>query len=126
MKLEFIAAGAPDRPLLRIFDFQTAEAAGLKALFDSLADGSRTSIGLVKDAMLESINGCELHMHLGAKDLGVTQSSALGFECVLTPDGWLNVAGLAEPFCEHAAPNTYQWLNEDGPISLLLSPSGTW
>jgi hypothetical protein len=40
-------------------------------------------------------------------------------EWTLTAARWSNVAGLAEPFCETAHANTYQWLSDDGKISLL-------
>jgi hypothetical protein len=126
MKLQFLADGAQDCPLIRLYEFQTTDAARLKALFDSLADGSRTEVSLVEEIDVESIDGCQLDLRVGARDVGVVQIGSLSFECVLTATRWFDVASLTEPFCKAAEANTFQWLNEDGPISLLLSASGAW
>ncbi len=39
---------------------------------------------------------------------------------------WEQVADLIRPFCEEAKPGNYQWLDESGDISLLLSVNGQW
>ena len=67
-----------------------------------------------------------LYLRLGSHDLGVVQTGPLSFECVLTKEGWSEVADLMEPFCEPENMKGYQWLNEDGEVSLLLSPDGLW
>jgi hypothetical protein len=126
MKLQYLPDGSPDSPLIRLYDFQPAEAARLKELFDSLANGSRTSAPLHEQIGIESVDACHLDLRLGAQDVGIVQKGALTFECALTAEGWSEVASFVEPFCEAAEAQTYQWLNQDGKISFLLSPSGKW
>ncbi len=48
-------------------------------------------------------------------------SGHFNFECVLIPDGWSNVNGLLEPFC-NANTAGFQWLTHDGGVSLLHLP----
>jgi hypothetical protein len=125
VKLQFLAYGAPDCPLVRLFAFDTTEAKQLKQIFDSLASGSRDSISL-EQPLIHSVDGSQLTLRIGTQDAGVLQRTRSDFECLLTDEGWANVAFLAEPFCRSAEPNRYQWLNEDSEISLLLSPDGGW
>ncbi len=126
MKLQFLPDGSPDCPLIRLYDFEAAAALRLKELFDCLAVGSRTSISLHEQNGIEPVDGCQLNLRVGKRDTGIVPKGPFTFECDLTPEGWADVALLIEPFCEAAKANTYQWLNEDGQIALLLSPAGTW
>jgi hypothetical protein len=127
MKLEFLASGAPDLHLIRLFDFRMSEALRLREVFNRLATGSLMGTSLEEEVEIEAIGGCQLDLRVGRRDCGVLQTSPLGFECVLTADRWSDAAYLMDPFCESEKPGgTYQWLNEDGPISLLLSPDGSW
>jgi hypothetical protein len=126
MKLQFLPDGSPDCPLIRLYDFEAADVVRLKELFDSLAAGSRTDISLHEQKGIEPVGGCQLKLRVGKRDTGIVQKGPFTFECDLTPARWADVASLTEPFGEAAEANTYQWLNEDGQISLLLSPNGTW
>jgi hypothetical protein len=126
MKLQFLADGSPDCPLIRLYDFQAAESVRLKTLFERLANGSLGYVSLHQQPGIEPIDGCQLNLHVGKRDTGIVQTAGSFFECSLSPERWSDVAALAEPFCEAARPNSYQWLNEDGEISLLLSPDGKW
>ena len=126
MKMQFLPDGSPDRPLIRLYDFEPADALLLKELFDSLANGLRTDVSLHEQKGIEPVDGCQLSLRLGKRDTGIVQKGPFTFECDLTPAGWADVASLTEPFSEAAEANTYQWLNEEGQISLLLSPDGKW
>jgi hypothetical protein len=126
MKLQYLADGSPDCPLIRLYDFQPSEAERLKELFDSLANGSRTSALLHEQTGIESVDACHLDLRLGTRDVGIAQKGLLAFECTLTREGWSEVASLVEPFCAAAKAETHQWLTQDGKISLLISPSGRW
>ena len=97
------------------------------ALFRGLADGSQQHIRLHDQVGVEAIQGCQLDLLLGSHDRGIEQTSPNTFACVLTSEGWAEVANLTEPFCEAVdLRGHYQWLNEDGRVSLLLSPTGAW
>jgi len=126
MKLQFLPDGSPDCPLIRLYDFEAAEVRELKDLFDSLAAGSRTDISLHEQKGIESVDGCQLNLRVGSRDTGIVQKGPFAFECDLTPARWADVASLTGTLGEPAEANTYQWLNEDGQISLLLSPNGMW
>jgi hypothetical protein len=126
MKLQFLADGSPDCQLIRLYEFQVDEVGRLKDLFDSLANGSRTEISLHEQKDIEAVDGCKLDLRVSQRNAGIFQKERLTFECRLTEARWSDVASLVEPLCESARAHTYQWLNEDGQISLLLSPTGTW
>jgi hypothetical protein len=126
MKLEFLAEGSPDCPLIRLYDFLAADAQRLKELFDCLATGSRTNISLHRQPGIEPVDGCQLNLRVDNRNAGIVQKGPFVFECNLTQARWSDIASLTESFCEVARPNTHQWLNEDGRVSLLLSPDGRW
>ena len=126
MKMEFLPDGSPDCPLIRLYEFSVAEVQELRRFCMSLADGSATCIALHQQPGITAIGGCELNLRIDKRDVGLLQSKTMKFDCALTDEGWREVADLAEPFCDKVGPNTYQWLNEDGEVSLLLSPSGQW
>jgi len=126
MKLQFLADGSQDCPLIRMYDFNEEEVVRLKRLFGLLADRSATSVKLHEQAGIEPIDGCQLNLQVGKRNTGVVRRGTSTFECSLTSERWSDVASLAEPFCAVAEAGTCQWLNEDGEISLLLSPKGGW
>ena len=125
MKLEFLGAGSPDCPLIRLYDFDLAEAQSLRKLVKCLRDGSRESVSLGEEPWIDSVKGCRLTLRLGDGEQGVRQSGPSSFDCALTAANWDNVEGLLEPFCESQATG-FQWLCSEGKISLLLSRDGRW
>lgn len=125
MKLEYIAAGSDDCPLIRLFEFTLAEVEELRKLVRSLVSGERQSVALQNEAWAAPIGGCQLSLRRGNRDRGVRQVEPLTFECVLSPDGWSNVEGLLDPFCDSDTTG-FQWLTHDGRVSLLISQSGKW
>ncbi len=125
MKLEFLADGSQDCPLIRLYDFESEEAVGLRQIFISLSDGTRDSVPLDGERGFESIGGCRFTLRLGKRDLGVMQKAKAEFDCVLTQEGWDDMAWRLEPFCKSGG-SGYQWLNEEGNVSLLLSKTGQW
>ena len=126
MKLEYLSGGSPDCPLIRMYEFTPNEAIDLKAIFDCLANGAIIECALHEQKGVEPVAGCQLNLRVGSRDRGIHQLGPLAFECMLTTEGWFEVADLAEPFCKNTNKGSFQWLNADGPISLLLSPSGKW
>lgn len=125
MKLEFLASGSPDCPLIRLYEFNSEEAYQLRRMALQLARRKETAVLLHKDSSVVAIGGCELRLKKGEKDLGASQISFLKFECILSPSGWLQVADLIRPFTRGAA-NGYQWLSETGTVKILLSCDGKW
>ena len=125
MKLEFIASGARDCPLIRFYEFSRPEAQRLRELLKALLDGSQKSVALDEQPGIEPIQGCRLTARLGELDQGVRQTGPSSFGWSLTSSGWDNIEGLLEPFCESDSAG-FQWLTNTGNISLLLSRNGTW
>lgn len=126
MKLQYLHNGSADCPLIRLYEFTPGEVMKLKEMFDSLALGSHTNLQLHRQAFIEPVDRCQLDLRLATSDVGILQTAPGSFTGALTQGAWADVAGLTDPLCGRFEPNTYQWLNEDGPVSLLLSHSGTW
>ena len=78
MKLEYIPDGELDTPLIRIYDFQPADAVRLRGLMNDLASGETDSVQLHEMAGLTSMNDCRLTLKLGSRDQGVFQSHQRG------------------------------------------------
>ena len=125
MKLEFLATGSPDCPLIRLYEFTRAQALSLRELVKSLSIGSRESISLSEQPWIESVKDCQLTLRFGDGGHGIRQSKASTFECVFNADEWSDVEWLLEPFCE-SDPTGFQWLSRKGEASLLLSHDGRW
>ena len=125
MKLEFLAEGSPDCPLIRLYSFTRAEVLRLREIVDQLVAERIQVIALHDELGIKAIGGCHLELRLGKRDEGVVQPAPLQLECILSDEGWLDVSELMQPFCETNA-NGFQWLVRKGPISLLLSVDGKW
>jgi len=125
MKLEFLAEGSPDCPLIRLYSFTPAEALCLNATVDQLDDGGTQEVALHREPFIEPVDACFLTLRLGKRDQGIVPRAPFQFECILSDEGWLDVSALLRPFCETDTKG-FQWLVEQGPISLLLSVDGKW
>jgi len=125
MKLEFLAEGPSDCPLIRLYDFDVAGAMRLREAFRCLADGSRQDIPLHEEWWIEPIAECHLDLRLGVRDLGIVQRLPMRFESVLTAEAWADMASLVDPFCTGRS-GECSWLDEQGEVRLLLSGDGEW
>jgi hypothetical protein len=125
MKLEFLPEGSKDCPLIRLYVFDQSAVLRLKELSSALATGATTRAALHEQPWIEAVDGCELELCLGGRDRGILQTGPSKFECVLSKDGWSEIVGLLDPFCNDHA-DAYQWLDSNGKISLLISSRGTW
>jgi hypothetical protein len=125
MKLEYLAEGSQDCPLIRLYAFDQPEVLRLRKIAVSLSNRSAVSIALHDERGVESVSSCKLMLRSAAKDVGVVQTAPLAFECTLTPATWASVKELIDPFCESHI-GGFQWLSDQGKVSLLLSHSGSW
>jgi hypothetical protein len=125
VKLEYLPDGSADCPLIRLFEFDQSEAQRLRQLVKSLVAGDRQDVALQDQEWVKPVGKCCLNLRRGNRNQGVRQAQGLEFECVLSPDGWSNVEGLLEPFCESNT-SGFQWLTHDGSVALLISQSGQW
>ena len=127
MKLEYLADGSPDCPLIRLYDFTTAEATQLLALVTELASEGPERIDVHLLPFVQPVDGCRLALIRRSWNQAIVRVGPSNFECGFTAGTWDNVAGLIEPFCEDRSGERYQWLaSSPGEADLLLSPSGKW
>lgn len=113
MKIEYLSDGSEDCPLVRLFSFEAAEVAELRAACRALHDGSADRYRLGSIQSLESIGECELTLEAGARDRGLVLRAT-----------WDNVERPLEPFEERDATG-YQWLDSIGDASLVISRNGS-
>ncbi len=125
MKLEFLASGARDCRLIRIYEFTAEEAHQLRRIAIQLAGTKETRVFLHKQPNVNAIGGCELTLHQGEKDRGVSEISPLKFDWILSQASWLQVAGLIRPFSREGATG-FQWLSQPKKVQILLSFDGKW
>ena len=123
MKLEYLADGSPDCPLIRLYDFDRNEIGKLLLALHDLSSGTVQQVSLPQQPFIESIDACELNLVSAGQDHGIVQiqSSKFNFKC--SQSGWDNLICLVEPFST-IANNSFQWLTRKNGISLLLSCDG--
>jgi len=126
MKLEFLAEGSQDCPLIRLYAFDQPEVVQLRDVINSVGSGARTTASLHEEPWIKPVNGCELVLCRDERDRGVEQVDPEKFECRMSAEGWSDTVRLLEPLCESNDPDLYQWLTRQGRISILISANGTW
>jgi hypothetical protein len=125
MKVEYLADGLNECPLIRLYEYNQSEVRRLREIGRALASGAPQSRPLHSEPWVLPIDGCRLTLRPGSRSIGVRNVAPLTFECVLSPTGWSNFEGLLDPFCDSDT-NGFQWLTHDGKISLLISQNGQW
>lgn len=125
MKLEYLSDGPNGSSLIRLYDYDLPEVRELRKLISELAAGAGERIALDEEIWVAPVGGCKLILRRSKRSSGIRQVGLLDFECELSADGWNNVEGLLEPFCRSATTG-FQWLTNQGKISLLISQNGRW
>jgi hypothetical protein len=123
MKLEYLADGSLDCPLIRMYDFTPFEATQIKQKFESLASGQIERIDLHNLPEISTVGGLKFSLRVLAFDQGIVCTDSNSFECGFTRETWDNKAFLIEPFEKDI--HGFQWL-EGGEIKWLISPTGGW
>jgi hypothetical protein len=125
MKLDYLASGSPDCPIVRLYEFTDEEAGEFHAILAALAAGAVERVDVHELPFVQPIDGCQLVLLRRSWDQSIVRGTAAHFECGLTTGAWDNVMGLVEPFA--AGARGYQWLSgAPGDTALLLSRSGDW
>lgn len=126
MKLEYLNAGSPDCPLIRLYDFSPEQAGLLVSAVTALASGAAERIDVDRLPFFEPVGGCRLALVVQSWDQAIVREGRPGgFACGLTAGTWDHVAGLVEPFAEGV--RGFRWLvGPPGEAALLLSSSGLW
>jgi hypothetical protein len=125
MKLDCLSGDTLKDPVIRIFEFTTAEAAELMDCVNDLANERTPQLQLHSLPCVLVLGTCELTMRVTRHDQGILEIGPSKFECGFTAGTWENVAGLVEPFANGAT--GFQWLADlPGEARLLLSANGKW
>lgn len=127
MKMEYLAAGSADCPLIRLYGFTVDELVQLRDQFHSLAAGTVRSMALHEQSYLVSLDDCRLTLRTAERDRGIVKDDSGGFDCLLTQDGWEDQVERVKPVIEDSQ-GDFVWLLYDVPseIRLLLSWGGSW
>jgi hypothetical protein len=135
MKIEYLAEGAPDCPLIRIFDASIAEFSAVHAGVFELANGTASTTELHKASGVQLINLSELTLMTSRDTEGVQEKYLGQFYWLFPQEKWKIVAGLIEPFTKQTSgPPIHQWLCgrrallglNASQTSVLISQSGQW
>jgi hypothetical protein len=126
MKLEYLPSDAADSPLVRLYAFTPTEAGQFHRAVSALAAGTIQRIDVHALPYVEAIGDCRLTLVRRDWDQAMIRiSSHAEFACGFTPGTWDNIAGLIEPFTQHAS--GMQWLTQaPGEAALLISATGQW
>lgn len=100
MKLEYLPTGAPECPLLRLYDFDSDTVRHFRGLCTELATGVRDCVQIPEDFQVEAIADCRLVLKRVRSRFDLRQVAPQVFECALGREDWDNMAALLEPFCE--------------------------
>ena len=130
MKLEYLEDrdACPDRVLL-LHEPTADEVVALRRAVRALVVGEagvRTRIDEVPGVV--PLEGCSLVLEVGEAGVGVEPiaGEASAFRCVLSPEGWLRVWNLLEPFAEPREGTGFQYLTEVGEIEWIVSIDRGW
>jgi hypothetical protein len=123
--LDCIFPDSPECPLVRLFNFSSAEVTRLQSVIAELATNRVDRVPVHEMPGTFSIDGFELVLILLDWDQGLVCVGPSLFRCGYTAGTWDNVDGLIDPFLSGSS--GYQWLaGGPGEPGLLLSVSGEW
>lgn len=130
MKLEYFANGSLDCPLLLLYGAEPQPIVLFQREMNKLIQGHISQVCIHDLPGFISVDGCQLLVLLGNKDVGVRQLAAANqFECCLQAETWLQVVEPLEPFVNGNGQQDgthFQCLDNSGPISLLISTARSW
>ena len=129
MTIEFLADGAPECPLVRLYDFSWAEIEELRAAFRDLAEARLLRYDVHERPWADPVDGCQLTFEHSAEWGGMRLPiDRRSFTLSLPPEGWREVDDLAAPLSQYEDMLGFQWLTDvtDSEVQLLLSAGGEW
>ena len=132
MRIEFLEIESSDCPLIRLYSFECETVRSLQKEVTRLADEAGRICRVHSLSKFRALASCTLTFISSSEDEPVQRMGrSFDFEWRLTPAGWLDIAGLMEPFVRNPVEGTYQWLSRGkaiGDIAVLFSYStdGHW
>lgn len=124
MKVEYLAAGSVECPLIRLYGDEPKVVGAIMDALRSVADGP---VALHEVRGVEPVGDIKLVAIPGTEDRGIRMGPDGTFTWELRPDSWGRVLGMLAPFAErgHGAP-IFQYLSNEGAITLVVSTDGHW
>lgn len=129
LKVEYLADGSPDCPLLRFYGIESEGFAHLHKLAEALSGDAELRVDLAHDPAFDLIN--MERFILSNEAISGAQATTEGFEWSLERYDWETVALLLEPLIDSELPG-FQWLDELSvhsvglPVLASRSPDGSW
>ncbi len=123
MKMEFIASGAADCPLIRLYGHDGEVVRALTQAVESVRGGPIAMNGVPG---IEAVGGVHLTATMADRDRGVRRVGDLAFEWAMSREGWAQVVELLNAFESAAAEGRFQYLSREGEITVLISRDGRW
>ncbi|MEO8504723.1 MAG: hypothetical protein ABI609_12565 [Acidobacteriota bacterium] len=124
MKVEHLTEARSRGGLVRFFEFSPAEFEALVDAFSTLANGhALTPIRLAPSQHVTPVGFAALELGTASTDRGIEIGDTIRW--FLTADSWSDVvdrAGALDP----RSPSEFQWLDETGATTVLLSLTGRW
>lgn len=125
MKFEFLATGADECPLVRLFDYRPEDVDRLRQAARDLADRRICEFALHDQPWIQSVDGCQFVWRSADKEVGVKRPrQGEPFVMALTDEAWREVEGKLEPFIMGSG--GFNWLTAKGPVKVLISADGRW
>jgi hypothetical protein len=126
MKLEFLAEGSAECPLIRLFEFEPHEVTALRQACSDLAEGRLIEFAVSDQSWAQPINSCRFIWRASKKDIGVrlpTPDQPSVLEC--SKEAWREIKGKLSQFIE-PHPDAFNWLSTEGDVKVLISTDGKW
>ena len=131
LKVEFLADGSPDCPLVRFYGVDPGGFVRLRGLAQTLSESSRLRYDLAAD---DSFDLVDMNHFILSNEAGAgAQATGNGFEWSLEHYDWETVAMLLEPLIDSGSSQFgFQWLDQSSghaaglPVLASRSPDGRW
>ena len=125
MELDYIEnVNGLDENIVRLYNFNKAEAILFRELVVDTIIAKKKKLDLSEVDFIYPRN-CNLIFGLFKSDEGILTKDNQTFFCILTLEGFTNMAKLLEPFCEKESKG-YQYLYDiDNPTDLLFCPTAS-
>ena len=123
MELDYIEnVNGLDENIVRLYNFNKAEAILFRDLIKETIIDKRQKLDLSEVDFIAPRN-CNLIFGLFKSDEGILTKDNQTFFCILTLEGFKNMAKLLEPFCKKETKGFQYLYDIDNPTDLLFSPS---
>lgn len=122
MRIEFLAEGSRDCPLIRLYDWHPEAQDMLRRAALNLADGRITEFRLHDQPWAKPVDGCQFLWRIDRKNVGVRlPDSGRQFVLRYSDEAWREVADKIA-----ATGGGFNWLTNEGDVAVLLSWDGHW